>query len=330
MTTYTLPGYWTIALKYCARYNFNALRYPFPLALDKLRKNLPQKIIQQLLQAKEEQVSLPFITLQDERYPKSLQHIPCAPPVLFYKGNIDCLISHQIAIVGTRKCSTMAKAITAEFASTLSNQATIVSGLAYGVDQIAHSHSLPNTIGVCGQGLGLPFQGYRNKITSEILNNGGLLLSEFHPQQPPKKWTYVQRNRTIAGLVNSLLVTEAPLRSGALISAINALNFGREVYVVPCHPYHKQGLGGLKLLCDGALFALHPSDILATAVQQQDIPLLQDLDRPRTTEELLQQSSKDVSELLQQLLQLQAQGFVYQNGPYWISTRKSKHPPRNI
>ena len=149
---------------------------------------------------------------------------------------------------------------------------------------------------------------------------GGLLLSEFHPKQPPQKWTYVQRNRSIAGLVGTLIVTEAPLRSGALISANNALNFGRDVYAVPSHPYHNQGLGTLKLLQDGALFATQPSDIIEGCTSAPTIPILQTLQHPQTIEELRHHSSLSTRQLVQQLYELQAKGLIQQQGPYWQST----------
>jgi DNA processing protein len=318
MTTYTLKGHWVVAQKYCARYDFTALQEPFNKVLPILRRTLPPKIVDQMLKASPCEFKIPFITLQDSNYPKLLKDIPYAPPVLFYKGALELLNRQSIAIVGTRKSSTQANLIAAEFSTTLSQKRTIVSGLAYGIDKVAHLNALPNTIGVCGQGLSSSVYGYRKNLHARILSSGGLLVSEFPPHQPPQKWTYVQRNRTIAGLANSLLVIEAPLKSGALISAENALNFGRDVYVVPSHPYHKQGQGSLKLLYDGALFAIKPSDIITDIEQiQNSHPLFQLLETPMNTEEIVELSQWPLQQVQTNLFELQGKGLIVQKGPYW-------------
>jgi len=318
MINYSLDGYWRVAISYGARYDFSSLCKPFREALPTLIQTLPSKIIKEMQFAQQESVNIPFLTLADKGYPADLKKIPFAPPVLFYKGNLDQLKRPMVAIVGTRHCSSRAQNITASFASALSRKATIVSGLAYGVDQTAHLNALPYTIGICGQGLGTTISGYRRLLYKKIIDNGGLLLSEFHPSQPPQKWTYVQRNRSIAGLVDKLIVTEAPLRSGALISANHAINLGKEVYAIPSHPYHQAGLGSLKLLQDGALFAVQPRDIFDDlTVRNSDNALLQYLNQQRTIEDIIRNSSTSPQEIQKCLMELLSQGLISQEGPYW-------------
>ena len=317
MSSYVLSGHWVAALRYAHQYNFKALMRPIKEAWPLLQKTLPAEVALSIASTPDEVVHTPFITLADPTYPQQLRQIPCPPPVLFYQGNLRLLQQPSIAIVGTRKCSTQAKHLTAAFSGSLSVNNVIVSGLAYGVDHIAHLNALPQTIGVCGQGLESKTTGYRQRTHQLVQNGGGLLISEFHPLQAANKWTYVQRNRTIAGLSKALIVMEAPLRSGALISANFAVELGREVYAVPSHPNHLQGRGSLQLLRDGALFAIDPIDIDQSPQKSWKHPLLQMLHHPKTTEDLLLEMNVPLVQLQEDLLFFQAKGVIKPVGPYW-------------
>ena len=320
MSSYVLLGHWAAALRYAHHYNFNPLARPIEEAWPLLHQSLPIEVAQAIASTPDEVVHTPFVTLADPQYPTLLKQIPCPPPVLFYQGDLKLLQHPSLAIVGTRKCSTQAKHITASFSAALSLKNVVVSGLAYGVDHTAHLNALPQTIGVCGQGLESELNGYRRRTHQLVRNGGGLLLSEFHPLQPASKWTYVQRNRTIAGLAKTLIVIEAPIRSGALISANFAVELGRDVYVVPSHPSHIQGQGSLQLLRDGALFAIEPTDVDSSFQRRSNHPLLQALQHPKTTEELLLEMKVPLAQLQEELLFFQAKGAIKPVGPYWQTT----------
>lgn len=241
MTTYTLPKTWAFAL-----HKSNEL----PTHLngqelnDWLIRHVPHHV-------QDQQVNTPFLTLQDNQYPKALLGTR-APPVLFYKGNLDILNKHIVAVVGTRKCSAMG----IEFTKTLSrflctNDTISISGLAYGIDEIVHQEALSHTIGVmpCGFGASLPSR--TQDLCDKIIQEGGLLISEFPPHSPPRKWRFIQRNRLIAWLAEALILVEAPVQSGALHTVDFAQQRNKKIWIVPSSPLTHSNQGGLQLIAAG-------------------------------------------------------------------------------
>jgi len=233
------------------------------------RQKLNFSIIEEEL--KREQIN--FVTWHDPDYPALLKEICAAPYILYYRGNLETLAGkrkNRLAIVGSRKHSAYAEKVLSNFLPTLLiNNLEIVSGLALGVDSLAHQITLNNggrTIAVLGSGLDkmsiYPRVNYR--LSQEIIKKGGLLISEFPPKTPALKQNFPQRNRIISGLSQATLVIEAKERSGALITSHYALEQNREVLVIPGNVFSEFSAGPNKLVQMGAKTIVSPEDILET------------------------------------------------------------------
>ena len=309
------------ALKYSGRAEFSFLQN-FHQTSSKIfdNANISPKVMDALQNTPPLSSTHGFLTLADQCYPLWLKNTPYAPPVLFYEGNLKLLNEPIFAIVGARKCTQLAKNITSEYANIISQHAVIVSGLAYGVDQIAHLANPSRSIGICAHGLNCVQSGYRKELQNRILNEGGLLLSEFPNDQPIQKWQFVQRNRIVAGLAQWLLLVEAAKNSGSLITAKYAMDFGREVFVIPNHPSVHNALGGLELIQQGASLVLDIQNIIEYLPQkshQISKEILQYLEKTRSLLELQQLTKEPLDELLKQLQLLKQQGLVEEYGMFW-------------
>ncbi len=203
-----------------------------------------------------------LVTCLDERYPPQLKELTDAPLALFCRGNPQLLWLPQVAIVGTRKPTAGGRRHARMFAQTLVNQGLVVtSGLALGIDGEAHQGALDAggmTIAVAATGLDRIYPARHAQLAGEIVNQG-LIVSEFPPGWEPRKRSFPQRNRLISGLSLGVLVIEASVQSGSLITARLAGEQGRDVYALPgsidnplargCHRLIKQGA---RLVEDGA------------------------------------------------------------------------------
>jgi len=213
-----------------------------------------------------------YVCLIDKDYPQLLKKIPNPPIVLFVKGNKELLHTNKlgsvgmIAIVGTRKITSYGKSVTDLFSSSLASSGlVIVSGLAIGVDAKAHISCLDaggKTIAVMGNGVDLPFPSNNKSLYERILKNGGAIISEFPPGEPPSKGTFPSRNRIIAGLSDGVLVTEGARDSGSLITADYGLKFGRKVFAVPGPITSSLSAAPLRLIEKGAKLVVTPEDII--------------------------------------------------------------------
>lgn len=179
---------------------------------------------------------LNYSILTPSRLPKRLAEIKNAPKQLFYKGMLnDDMFSNTIGVVGSRNVTNLGMEITTSYVKELvKKDFTIVSGLMYGVDLIAHKTALANngkTIAVLAYGINYKVPYYANTVYNSIIENGGLIFSEYHPNSSPKKWTFVKRNRLISGFSDALLVTEAGENSGALYAAKEMQVLGRPIYL---------------------------------------------------------------------------------------------------
>lgn len=173
-------------------------------------------------------------------YPQQLRDIDDAPFVLFCKGNVELLSSDCFAVVGTRKVSSYGRRITKDFTAILSEYFTIVSGLAYGVDSVAHETTLDEkgaTIAVLGGGLLNVYPSANQGLADRIVRNGGLLVSEFGMRATPFTYHFPYRNRIVSGLSRGLLVCQAPAKSGTNSTVELALQQGRDVFVIPGEIY---------------------------------------------------------------------------------------------
>ncbi len=178
-----------------------------------------------------------MITIKDKTYPQKLKNIYDSPVVLYTKGNSEILNNKSIAIIGSRNCSKYGSQTAKRFAYNLSNRnITIISGLANGVDKYAHIgavKSLKNTIAVIGNGLDNIYP-YENKnLAEKIIEQGGVIISEYIIGTKPEKLNFPARNRMISGLSDGVLVIEAREKSGTYITVDFALEQGKNVYAIP-------------------------------------------------------------------------------------------------
>ena len=177
-----------------------------------------------------------IITRFDSTFPSQLKNLPDSPYFLFCKGDLTLLSCPSLAIVGTRKPSNYGRVVTDKFAKALAKEGiVIVSGLAYGIDSIAHRKCLEvggKTIAVLGSGLNEIYPKEHMSLASEIASQG-LLISEYSPNRKATSYTFPQRNRIIAGLSGGVLITEASIKSGTIHTKDFALDYGRNIYAVP-------------------------------------------------------------------------------------------------
>ncbi len=195
-----------------------------------------------------------LLTFIDNKYPQLLKHIPDPPPFLFAKGNVALLNLDSIAIVGSRHASSQGNDNSFNFAKALAERGyVIVSGLAQGIDTNAHKGAIAAdglTIAVMGTGINKVYP-QKNQALTEAISNCGLLLSEFPLDTKPMPYNFPKRNRIISGLSLGVIVVEASLKSGSLITARLGLEQGKEIFAMPsslhnplakgCHYLIKQG-----------------------------------------------------------------------------------------
>ncbi|WP_084599250.1 DNA-processing protein DprA [Pontibacillus chungwhensis] len=217
----------------------------------------------QLLTNLSECALLPF---WHPNYPRSLRSIPDAPLLLYAKGDIKLLGKDSyLSIVGTRKCSNLALASVKKVLPPLLNEGfVIVSGMAEGIDSVAHELTEDlggKTIAVLGFGFQYCYPKV-NKPLMQTLAHNHLLLSEYPPHIPPRKWHFPERNRIISGLGFGTLVVEAKERSGTLITVDQALEQGREVFAIPGSILNDFSSGCNKMIQDGAKLVQNAHDIL--------------------------------------------------------------------
>ncbi len=206
----------------------------------------------------------PALTLAGEGYPPLLRGTPMAPPVLFWRGDLELLERPCVSIVGARRCTGDGARMARRLARGVADSGgVVVSGLAHGIDQHAHGAALHATVAVVGQALDRAFSTTQRRCLDRILDAGGLVLSEFLPGTPAARHTFPRRNRVIAGLSLATVVVEAGERSGSLITARHAAAFGREVLAVPGHPLCEVASGCIRLLRQGASVAVNIHDIVS-------------------------------------------------------------------
>jgi DNA processing protein len=178
------------------------------------------------------------VTLDQPTYPKALAEVPLPPSVLFVQGSVAALSRERaVAVVGTRRPSAHGRALAGRLARALvAADATVVSGLAFGIDGAAHEATVRAggvTVAVVGGGHARVGPRAHDRLAEAIRGSGGAIVSEYAPDVEPSAGTFPRRNRIISGLASASIIVEAPARSGALITASWALEQGREVFVVP-------------------------------------------------------------------------------------------------
>ncbi|MFA5235908.1 MAG: DNA-processing protein DprA [Bacilli bacterium] len=212
-----------------------------------------------------EQLKSETLTIIDDDYPENLKRIYKPPFVLFYHGDKSLLTygKASLAVIGSRKPSPYGEAMTRAIVKDLvAGEILIVSGLARGIDHIAHQTTLAadgKTIAVLGSGINRPYP-EETKVTYEKIKQRQLVLSEYPDRVEPHKDNFPWRNRIIAGLAQAVFVTEARHRSGTLITVGYALYLGKDVYVLP-HPANVESSCN-RLIRDGAVLVESAHDIL--------------------------------------------------------------------
>jgi len=216
-----------------------------------------------------QQEDINVLTIKDAKYPKNLQEIFNPPALLYIKGNLENLNNKfNLAVVGSRKFTAYGKQITPKIIKPLvQNGFTIVSGLALGIDALAHQETVANkgkTIAVLGSGLDKKsiYPATNRYLAQSILDNNGTIISEFPIGMLPLKHNFPTRNRIISGLSLGTLVIEAAQSSGALITAKIALEQNREVFAIPGSLYNQQSKGANDLIKQGAKLVTNHQDIL--------------------------------------------------------------------
>jgi len=207
------------------------------------------------------------ISIQDKKYPRLLKKINDAPEKLFYKGEWDTeIFKNCLAVVGSRRMTISGKRAAELLAGEAAAQGiTIVSGFMYGIDAIAHRAALNaggRTIAVMPCGIDLIHPEYQEELYNDILKNKGLIISEYEGDFQPELWTYPRRNRIVAGLSQAVLVVEAGIKSGSLITANWAKKFKRKIFAAPGPIFSSVSKGTNQLIKDGAGIATESKDVV--------------------------------------------------------------------
>lgn len=242
-------------------------------SVDGIRSNVVPKI----LGAKDElcadglielckQESIQIISIRDTRYPALLRQIYDPPQILYIKGEIKPQDAFSIAVVGTRRMTAYGRRMTEKLVAPLAKAGfTIISGLADGIDGVAHQTALKEagrTLAVLGSGISHIYPYGHKTLADEIVRSQqGAIISEFHPLMQPNKGTFPQRNRIVSGMSLGVLVVEAPEKSGAMITARLAGEHGREIFAVAGQADSFTSQGCNLLIQDGATITSSADDI---------------------------------------------------------------------
>jgi DNA processing protein len=276
--------------------------------------------------------NIAVITLQSANYPNALRQIHRPPLLLYVKGNPAVLAEPQVAVVGARKSSNMARDLAFLWSAELAEYGLVItSGLALGIDGAAHAGALKvegKTIAVLAHGLDQIYP-QQHRALSEAITENGALVSEFPLFTAPKRDHFPRRNRIISGMSSGVLVVEAAIKSGSLITAKYALEQNRDVFAVPGSINNMMAKGCHQLIKDGAYLVESAEDILlamgwqesrqktlfastsTNSLNKSDNPLLQlipfDLIHH---DELMQLSGKPMAQLGGELMQLEMSGHI--------------------
>jgi DNA processing protein len=211
-------------------------------------------------------LKIDFFTINDANYPENLLDLENASPVLYIRGKISVNDSNAVAIVGSRKMTSYGREVTEKFAQGLARLGiTIVSGLARGIDTVAHKGALAmggRTLAVLACGLDATYPLENTQLANEIIAKGGAILSEYRLGYPALRNNFASRNRIISGLSKAVIVIEGAKKSGTLLTASAAAEQGRPVFAVPGQITSPMSAAPLFLLQSGAKMAISVNDIL--------------------------------------------------------------------
>lgn len=300
------------------------------------RENLePKRLLDGLAKS---QISA--ITVLDQEYPALLKNIYDPPAVLYLQGQLPPDHLPTLAVVGSRHVSPYGAGIASEWSETLARQGVvIVSGLAYGVDELAHQGALNakgKTVAVLASGLRNVGTSRQRYLAGRIVAEGGAVISEFAPEVAGLKHHFPIRNRVISGLSRATLVVEAALQSGSLITARCANDQGRDVLAVPGSIYSPTSEGTNELIKTGAGLVLKPADVLEALelstsvnlsaratyqpVNEEEAAVTEYLSsQPIHLDEIIRETKLPASQVIKTLSLLEIKGHARQlNGNYYI------------
>ncbi len=250
--------------------NIDEKAYEFGLAskhLAKMKKSVPSDYLKIIDKCKKLNISI--TCFDDETYPEKLKNIESAPLVLYYVGDISVVNKPSVAVVGTRKADSYGLEVSKKLAEDLVGCGiTVVSGCAEGIDMCAHAGATERkgkTVAVLGTSLEKNYPSGSGKLKRNIVNCGGVVVSEYAPGTDTAPWLFPVRNRLIVGMSDSVIVVQSPKKSGAMITAGIACEYGKEVFCVPpSNIFDSRNDGIKKCLRDGANLLLDIDDVLET------------------------------------------------------------------
>lgn len=295
-----------------------------------------------------------ILTLDHPAYPPQLRPYSDKPPILFGQGDAQALSQPQIAIVGSRKPSAHGRQVAYDFAYYLSEKGFYISsGLAQGIDEAAHQGALRHhkTIAVMGTGLEQTYPSQHQALRQQILAHSGTVITEFLPRTPPLQHHFPRRNRIVSALSLGVIVAEAALKSGSLITAKLAAEQGKLVFAIPGHIYSEHHQGCHQLIREGAILVDHPEQVLEDLAlptqwqnqqqieQSKSIPelevqielpthlaaLYQQLDWVgQNIDELIAKLRLEIGTLTSQLMELELLGLCIQQAGLYLRCRLNK------
>jgi len=299
---------WIAAARWSSRLDFR----PLVSALDQgpaalIRAGAPASFIRDV--GKTASVQGPAaLRIDQPGYPQRLLALRRPPPLLWWRGDRDVLQRPALAIVGSRACTPYGRSTSAALAREVhARDATIVSGGARGIDSAAHQ-GCPRGVLVLGGGLDSGFTPSQHRLHQEVLDAGGVLLSELPPRDPSRRWTFPRRNRLIAALARATVVVEAAEKSGALYTADAARELGLEVLAVPGRLGEKASAGCLGLLRGGATCVTSIADVADRVGQPLSAEIVATL--PATPLVLAAQLGQTPRAVLAMLALLELRGIV--------------------
>lgn len=281
-------------------------------------------------------------TLAPSEFPPLLHEIPGPPTTLTYRGELPSPELKLLSIVGSRKYTTYGKEVVDHLLSILSGYPIgIVSGMALGIDSLAHEAALRNniyTLAIPGGGLNdaVLYPASHKRLAYRILESGGGLLSEFAPDFKATTWSFPQRNRLVAGISHATLLVEAAEKSGTLITARLATDFNRELMVVPGSIFSKNSHGVHQFLKLGATPVTEAKDILDVLnvepkdtddrqvtnlnLSTQEKAVIDLLHEPLGKDELIRKLNLSISEANMLLMEMEIAGLVVESGGLYRTT----------
>ena len=293
-----------------------------------LPKNMPQ--IQQLFRHYE------MKCLSYYEYPARLREIFAPPLLLYVRGDLEAVLKQKsLAVVGTRKASAYGREMCRKLLAPLcERQVSIISGLALGIDTVAHATALQNgglTLGVLASGLDIIYPAQNLELSRKIIGSGAL-ISEFEPAAKPDRWNFPARNRIISALADAVFIVEGPLSSGAMLTAKNAIEQNREICALPGNINNANAEGPNHLLKNGAALISKAEDLMFVLGidyeenQQLEIKTLLSEDeqtlcdlinteqRPLSFDEMLIKTAFPIGRLSTVLTNLELKGLIAKEG----------------